>query len=192
MAYECDPQFFQPHKMAKTCDPQLFKPREIANTCDPQLFKPRKIANTCDPQLFQPARAFNKEKILDGSPSSNNRSQDKEFIPTTATKFGGVIQIGPGIWKSVYRLSSRGVEFCPEHEASALSAVPSEQLAGVRLLEQVSSSSLLLGISNHPITLSLFHHIVSHLLRFSFVAHTSTDTPTNFLPFLCCGLSSQS
>ncbi|KAA1105610.1 hypothetical protein PGT21_013202 [Puccinia graminis f. sp. tritici] len=128
--------------MANTCDPQFFQLGKMANLFDPQFFQPGKTANTCDSQFFQPARAFTKEKILEGSPSSDKsscsttRSQDKEFIPKNATKFGGVIRIGPGLWKSVYRLSSRGVEFCPEHEASTMPALSSEQMAGVRLLEQ--------------------------------------------------------
>jgi hypothetical protein len=123
-----------------------------------------------DAEFSQPAGA-SKEVTTDGSPGSNKSSssrkaQDEEFIAKTATTFGGVIRIAPGLWKSVYRLSSRGVEFCPQHEGNLWPLLSPGHLAGIKSLYQVTLSFLPILVFLWFPTLLLTHH-------------------NEFLPFFC-------
>jgi predicted outer membrane repeat protein len=72
-------------------------------------------------------------------PNWNDDTQDEQFNSNSATQFGGVIHMAPGLWKSTDRLSSRGIEFSLGHELNCVQHLTSDQAAATMELFQVRS-----------------------------------------------------
>ncbi|KAA1085533.1 hypothetical protein PGT21_010189 [Puccinia graminis f. sp. tritici] len=111
----------------------------------------------CDREFFQPVE-LDHEETLDGSPSSNKSgsstlSQDEQFVSKTGKEFGGVIHVAPGIWKSVYRLSCRGVEYCPGFEENLFSGLEMDLQANLKKLFHPEMSASLAAVAKSVGTL---------------------------------------